>query len=448
MRPHSPSQSRLPAGILAVVVAVAMGDALTAAEPAPRPNVVFILVDDIGYADCGFMGATDTRTPSIDALAAAGTILEAHYAQAFCSPTRACLLTGRYPTRTGCYRIFMTPAEGGLPPGEITLADALKASGYQTAICGKWHLGQFAPKYLPQARGFDRQYGHYGSAINYFTHEAGRQRDWFRDGQPLDEDGYATDLIAAESCRLIATRDAAKPLFLLVSFNAVHAPAHARPDQVAMFKGLTGPRRVHAAMLWSLDEGIGRITRALDEAGIRDDTLVVFAGDNGGMWPGVNGPLRDLKGTLYEGGIRACAFATWPNRIPAGRRTAEPMHVVDWFPTLVKLAGGTPDPARPLDGRDVWPMIAEGRPSPHEEILVARAPDDGAIRAGNWKLTHGKRSKKLELYDLASDLGETKDLAEAEPAKLAELQTRLAAALRGAVPVYAEPAANAVEAAP
>jgi arylsulfatase A-like enzyme len=415
-------------------------------KPTSRPNFVCFLIDDLGYGDVGFNGCTDMRTPQIDKLAAAGAVLEAHYTQSFCSPTRACLLTGRYPTRTGIYRIVMQPPDGGLPTTERTLADSLRALGYQTAICGKWHLGEFDPKYLPLARGFDRQYGHYSASINYFTHLAGLQLNWFRNGKPVEEEGYATDLLAAEACDIVANRDPAKPLFLYVPFNAVHAPLHVPPHYTAPFTNLKGPRRALAGMQAALDKAIGQIVAAVEAAGIRDNTLIVFSSDNGGIWPGTNGPLRDFKGSLYEGGIRTCAFATWPGRIPAGQRIKQPMHVVDWYPTFVKLAGGTLDQTQPLDGRDVWPMLTQSAPSPHEQILIAALPDDAALRVGDWKLTHARRSKKMELYNVAEDIGETKDLAAAEPVRFQHMRARLAKALAGAVPPFAEPAPSSAAA--
>ena len=263
----------------------------------------------------------------------------------------------------------MQPPDGGLPTTERTLADSLRALGYQTAICGKWHLGEFDPKYLPLARGFDRQYGHYSASINYFTHMAGPQLNWFRNGKPVEEEGYATDLLAAEACDMVAKRDPAKPLFLYVPFNAVHAPLHVPPHYTAPFTNLKGPRRALAGMQAALDKAIGQIVAAVEAAGIRDNTLIVFSSDNGGIWPGTNGPLRDFKGSLYEGGIRTCAFATWPGRIPAGQRIKQPMHVVDWYPTFVKLAGGTLDadaaagrPRRLADAHAVRPLAARADP--------------------------------------------------------------------------------------
>jgi arylsulfatase A-like enzyme len=411
--------------------------AMQAAAQADPPNIVFFLVDDLGSADCGFAGGTEIQTPRIDALAAGGTILDALYVQPVCSPTRACLMTGRYPTRTGVYTIVRPHAPWGLPLAERTLADALKAAGYQTAVAGKWHLGEYQPAYVPTARGFDRQYGHYFGNIDHFTHVRDGQRDWYRDDKPLEEEGYATDLIAAEACRMIESRDPAKPLFLYVPFNAVHAPLQAPPGTTEPYAALDKNRRILAGMLASVDAAIGRIVDALAQAGIRDDTLIVFCGDNGGPKSGSNGPLRGHKGSLYEGGIRTCGFVNWPGQVPAGRHVSEPLHTVDWFPTFMRLAGGAAPDDRPLDGRDAWPTITAGAKSPHDSILVATDPERAALRRGDWKIVAGPQGR-AELFNLVDDPGERRDLAVQEPEKYRELAAKLAAALAGAVPTGAK----------
>ena len=421
---------RLATGLLAACLAASV-----AAAP---PNVVFFLIDDLGSGDCGFAGGTEIKTPRIDALAEEGTILEALYVQPVCSPTRACLLTGRYPTRTGVYSVVRPHAPWGLPLTERTLAEALKAAGYQTAICGKWHLGEFEPAYRPTARGFDRQYGHYFGAIDYFTHTRDGDRDWYRDDEPLAEEGYSTELIAAEACRIIAGRDASKPLFLYVPFNGVHTPLQVPDRHLAPYATIAdGRRRTVAGMLAAVDEAIGRIVDSLEQAGLREETLILFSGDNGGPRPGTNGPFRDYKASLYEGGIRTSGFANWPGHVPAGGRTAEPIHTVDWFPTIVKLAGGSLDDGQPLDGRDAWQVITAGAKSPHDAILVATSPDQAAVRIGDWKLIATGRGD-ARLYDLASDIGEQNDRAAAEPGRVREMQARLTALLTAAVPSAAK----------
>lgn len=425
--------SFLLAGTLAILFA-----APTVAAP---PNIVFFLIDDLGSGDCGFAGGTQIKTPRIDALAKGGTILEALYVQPVCSPTRACLMTGRYPTRTGVYTVVRPHASWGLPLAERTLAQALKDAGYQTAISGKWHLGEFEPAFLPTARGFDHQYGHYFGAIDYFTHTREGARDWYRDDRPLREEGYSTELLAAEACRIITSRDTSKPLFLYVPFNGVHSPLQVPNRYVAPYASIADERRrTLAGMLAAVDEAIGRIVDTLDQAGIREQTLILFSGDNGGQRPGTNGPLRDFKGSLYEGGIRTSGFATWPGHVPAGGRTAEPIHTVDWFPTIVKLASGSLDGGQPLDGRDVWPVIARGAKSPHEAILVATGPARAAVRMGDWKLIVA--GGKEELYDLATDLGERTNRAAAEPERLQALRAKLAELSADAKPARADEPAD------
>jgi arylsulfatase A-like enzyme/dienelactone hydrolase len=422
------------------------------AAAATRPNIVYFLIDDLGYADVGFMGSKDTRTPTIDRLAREGVILSSFYVQPVCSPTRSTLMTGRYVTRTGVYNVVRPGDPWGLPLAERTLPQALREAGYTTAICGKWHLGEFQPEYMPTRRGFDHQYGHMFGALDYFTHIRDGKPDWYRDDKPLQEEGYTTHLVAKEACRLIREQPADKPLFLYVPFNGVHAPYEVPPQYKQAFPNLSGNRQTMAAMLAAVDEAIGQITAALDEKSLRKNTLIIFSSDNGGPAPGRvsrNTPLRAGKGTIYEGGIRACAFATWPGHIPAGKIIAEPMHAVDWYPTLLKLAGASLEQKRALDGLDVWPMLTQGSRSPHDAILLAgTAPSTMAIRMGDWKLLlnaseqiaeeapagDDKTTGKVELYNLAEDIGESRNLATAQPQRVKEMRTRLEAFRKDAVP--------------
>ena len=438
---------------LGLVVCAALTAPAVAAEAAPRPHVVLFLIDDLAYADCGFNGGREIQTPVIDRLAREGAVLESHYVQPVCSPTRAALMTGRYPTRTGVYSVVRPQAPWGLPLAERTLAVALRDAGYTTAIVGKWHLGEFERAYQPTARGFDHQYGHFFGMIDNYTHTRDRLPDWYRDDQPLREEGYSTHLLTREACRLIEAQPKDRPLFLYVPYNAVHAPLQVPEQYLKPYGALEGNRRQLAGMLAAVDEGIGQIVAALDRAGMREQTLIVFSADNGGPPPGKNTPLRGYKGSLYEGGIRAAAFAHWPGRIPAGQRIRAPLHAVDWYPTLVKLAGGSLEQSLPLDGRDAWPLLTGTGPAPHEAILVAQSPTAAAVRIGDWKLIErtgplpGRGAKRrakpaagdaepaaVELYHLADDLGEQTNLAEREPERVAALRARLAELLAGAVP--------------
>ena len=426
---------------------------LNAADgPTQKPNIVFFLIDDLGYADCGFNGGTQIKTPNIDELAGGGAILESHYVQPVCSPTRSALMTGRYPTRTGVYTVVRPHAKWGLPLQERTLADALREAGYETAITGKWHLGEFDRAYLPTSRGFDHQYGHYFGAVDYFTHERDGIHDWYRDDNEHKEEGYSTHLVAKEACRLIAEKNKIKPLFLYVPFNGVHSPMQVPESYLAPYPALSGPRQKLAGMLAAVDEAIGRIVNSLDKAGLRENTLIVFSSDNGGPKPGENTPLSNYKGTIYEGGVRGCAFTNWPGKIPAGQRIQEPMHVIDWYPTLVTLAGGSLAQKQAIDGKDVWPMLTQQAPTPHEAILSIKSPTEAAIRVGDWKLishaspraSKGSKvrvnkqtassSEPIELYNLATDIGESNNLANSEPERAAAMKNRLTELLDGAVP--------------
>src|SRR5688500_13197156 len=367
---------------------------VTRAADAPRPNVLFIIADDMGYADVGFNGGTEIKTPHLDSVAAAGARFEQFYVQPVCSPTRAAMMTGRYPMRYGFQTGVVRPwADYGLPLDEPMLPAELKKAGYVTAISGKWHLGHAKPEYLPTRRGFDHQYGHYNGAIDYFTHDRDGGHDWHRDDKPSHDKGYSTHLLADEAAKLIRAHGVAaggaKPLLPCVPFTAVHSPLQVPDKYTAPYAALNERRRLYAGMLAAMDEGVGKILAALDEKKIRDNTLIVFCSDNGGFNPGRvtdNKPLRAGKGTVYEGGVRVAACAAWPGKIPAGSTVKQPIHIVDMFPTLLKLAGGEVETKLPIDGKDVCATIATGAPTPHEEILLNATPRNGAIRVGDFKL--------------------------------------------------------------
>ena len=411
------------------------------------PNIVFILVDDLGYGECGFNGGKEIQTPQIDQLAKTGAILLNSYVQPVCSPTRACLLTGRYPTRTGVYNIIKPGATWGLPLNENTLADALKANGYQTAITGKWHLGEFEKAYQPNARGFDQQYGHFFGSIDYYTHSRNDQLDWYRNGIPLKEEGYTTDLIAKEACKIIETSDNSKPLFLYIPFNGIHAPYQVPEKYTKPYQLLKGNRQKLAGMLAAVDEAIGKIILAIEKAGIRDNTLIIFSSDNGAPPPGDNTPLRDFKATVYEGGIKSASFVNWPGHVPAGLSITEPTHIVDWYPTLIHLAGGKINQLSTIDGKNVWPMITQNKKSPHDAILTVstRGPVISAIRMDHWKLIllntdsstqKNKAFSKYEsiaLFNLLDDPSETNNLANKYPERVQVMQKRLTEMLKDAV---------------
>jgi arylsulfatase A-like enzyme len=428
-----------------------------------RPDIVLILADDLGYADVGFTGGREIKTPHLDRLAAAGAVLKQFYVQPVCSPTRAALMTGRYPMRHGLQVGVIRPWDRhGLPLDERTLPQALREAGYTTVATGKWHLGSFDRAYWPTSRGFDHHYGHLFGAIDYYAHVRDGKPDWYRDGQALTEPGYSTHLLAREAVRTIEAQPRDRPLFLYVAFNAPHVPLQVPERYTQPYAGLAEPRRTYAGMLAAMDEAVGQIARAIDDSGRRNRTLFAFSSDNGGPEPGRmtdNRPFRGGKGTLYEGGVRVSAFMTWPGRIAPGLVVDAPMHIVDWYPTMLARAGASLRQRRPLDGRDVWPTITGGRPSPHDAILLNAAPRTGAIRLGDWKLVlngsvavnHGELPpgvprgvepvtgpppppERLELFNLRDDPSETNDLAATHGSKVRELRARYDRLARQAAP--------------
>ena len=402
---------------------------------------MIFLADDLCWNDVGFHGS-EIETPNLDRLAAAGVRLNQFYVQPVCSPTRSSLLTGRYPIRQALQVGVVRPwAQYGLPLDERTLPQALKEIDYRTAIVGKWHLGAHEPGHLPTRRGFDHQYGHYLGMIDYFTHERMGGLDWHRDDKVLCEEGYTTNLIAREAVRVVKGHDLSRPLLLYVAFNAPHTPLQAPQRYIERYGQIRGEkRRIFAAMVTCMDEAVGHVLAALGERGMRENTLVFFCSDNGGpVRNGANNdPLRAGKGTLYEGGVRVPAVMTWPGTLPAGKVVDEPLHMVDIYPTLLKLTGASLDQPLPLDGLDAWPTIAAGKPSPRTEILHNVEPRRGAVRRGDWKLivtaqkdqvvfapTLTGSARTTELFNIAEDRSEKTNLAERHPQKVEELMARL-----------------------
>ncbi len=421
-----------------------------AASPA-KPNIVYVLADDLGWKDVGFRGS-DIRTPNLDELARGGAVFEQFYSQPFCTPARAALMTGRYPHRYGL-QTAVIPSAGkyGLATDEWLLPQALKDAGYRTAIVGKWHLGHADPKYWPRQRGFDYQYGPLLGEIDYYTHAAHGKVDWFRNNKLVKEPGYATELLGNDAVRVIEKHDTRNPLFLYLAFTSPHAPYQAPQAYVDQYKSIADAnRRTYAAMITAMDAQIGRVVKALEARGMRDNTLIVFHSDNGGprsakftgeidmshaTIPADNGPFRDGKGMLYEGGTRVVALANWPGQIPAGTMVDTPVQVVDMYPTLAALADAPTVKAKPLDGMNVWPAIAQGQPSPRTEVVYDIEPFRAALRDGNWKLVwKATLPSQVELYDLAKDPGETTNLAEQDPQRVAAMKKRIQALATEAVP--------------
>jgi arylsulfatase A-like enzyme len=432
--------SRLLTAFLCAAVATSiLSQPASAADT--KPNIVYIVADDLGWRDVGFHGS-DIRTPNLDKLAAAGARLEAFYAQPMCTPTRAALMTGRYPFRYGLQTAVIASSHTyGLPTDEWLLPQALKDAGYYTAIVGKWHLGHADQKYWPRQRGFDYQYGPLIGEIDYFTHQQHGVVDWYRDNKQVKEEGYSTTLLGNDAVKLIDAHNPSTPLYLYLTFNAPHTPYQATQEYLDQYKNISDPsRRAYAASITALDDQVGRVVAALEKKGMRDNTLIVFQSDNGGtrnkmfagegdmskvIIPCDNGPYRDGKGSLYEGGTRVVAFANWPGHIKPGTTVDGMIHVVDMYPTLATLAGASWTKSKPLDGLDVWATISEGKPSPRTEIIYNLEPFRAGVREGDWKLIwRTPLPSAVELYNIAQDPSEKNNLAAQNPDKVTELEKR------------------------
>lgn len=447
----------------AIALAASSG-AVPAASPAAPLNIVLILADDLGWADLGCHGADLHETPRIDAFAREGLRFNQAYAMSVCSPTRAMLLTGRHAARVGITiwsegslernlsrRLLQAESRHDLPPTEITLAKHLRDGGYLTALVGKWHLGD--ANHAPETHGFDLNLGgsHWGAPATYWWpySGAGRFGAQFRyvPGLGFGRPGeYLTDRLTEEALRVI-DHAGDRPFFLYLAHHAPHTPIEAKPDDVRHFQSRLRPDLRHrnptyAAMLKSLDEGVGRVLDHLRARGLEDRTIVVFTSDNGGQMnvdpparPGEpatrNAPLRSGKGSLYEGGIRVPMIVRWPGITPRGAVSEAPVLLADLFPTLLLAAGrSVPDG---IDGLDLSALLRDPAARLGRDALYFHYPHyyetttpAGAIRAGDWKLLEYFEDGRAELYNLAADPGEERDLASFEPARAAELRTRLA----------------------
>ncbi len=440
---------------------------------AAPPNIVFILADDLGYADVGFHGG-EIRTPHLDRLANEGARLESFYGMPVCTPSRSALMTGRYPIRYGRQANVLRPGQKvGLSLDEKLLPQVLRKAGYATVHIGKWHLGEFDAAYWPMQRGFDHTYG-FRPDVKLKSHHHVASGAMQRDQIPSEDEGWVADLQTQEAVSRIRQRDPAKPLFLYMAFNLPHNPVECPPEYSKPYLHLGESRSGYAGMVAQMDACIGRIVAAVGEAGMRKDTLFIFASDNGGLTTkgdvARNTPLRGGKGSLYEGGVRVAAFATWDGRIKPGSSVNEPLHMVDWLPTLAGLAGVPAESTKPLDGRDIWAVLTEGKPSPHEHLLLNTLARTGAVRAGDWKLvrngqtstayeesegegpkasTREARLQKrrasrntpdvIELFNLGVDLSEKVNLADRQPEKVRELTALLDKFASEAVPPILKP---------
>ena len=429
--------ARLAAAVGAGVLGAGRGMAAT-----QRPNILFILADDLGWGDVGYHGS-DIRTPNIDKLAETGAKLEEFYVQPMCTPTRTAFMSGRYPFRYGL-QTGVIPSGGtyGLPTDEFILPQILKDAGYSTSIVGKWHLGHADKKFWPRQRGFDYQYGPLIGEIDHFKHSSHGVVDWFRNNELVEEEGYDTELFAKDAIRIINEQDGKAPFFLYLAFTAPHSPYQAPQSYLDTYANISDPgRRAYASQITAMDDQIGNVLATLEAKGLRENTLIFFVSDNGGTrskmfageaavagdLPPSNGKYREGKGTTYEGGTRVVALANWPGHVKAGT-VNEMMHVVDMLPTFTALAGGSTDKTKPLDGKDVWKTVSQGAASPRDEIVYNIEPTGGAVRQGKLKLVWAAMlPQRVELFDIDKDPYESKNLAEQNPKAVAKLKARVEA---------------------
>ncbi|WP_309720919.1 sulfatase-like hydrolase/transferase [Armatimonas sp.] len=389
-----------------------------------RPNILVILVDDIGMGDFGFTGAKDIPTPNIDRLAKSGAVCTSGYVTPMCAPTRAAFLTGRYPQRFGLED--NRPCDGmknGLPREVTLLPQRLREAGYTTHLVGKWHLGKGDnSEFAPRNRGFDTFFGYFGAFGQYVN------PTYSRDGKESVVTGYGTDLLTDEACKIIEARHD-KPYFLHLAYTAAHLKQEAKPEDLAKFTHLEPKRQMAAAIIHNLDTNIGKLMTKLDP-----NTLVFFLSDNGGeprVLGTLNGPLRGQKFDVYEGGVRVPFVVRWPGQIKPGTRLDTPVSAIDIQPTVLAAAGIPQPPDQ--DGLNLLPALTRKGKLPERPHFwhttdhatwqqARRSPNLSAVRLGDWKLVIKEEGAVTELYNLKQDLSEKQDQAAKEPPRVAELR--------------------------
>ncbi|RMG21650.1 MAG: N-acetylgalactosamine 6-sulfate sulfatase [Bacteroidetes bacterium] len=415
------------------------------AEPAgaQRPNFLIILTDDQGYADASCLGASDMRTPAIDSLMAAGMRFTNFYANCpVCSPTRASLMSGRYPELVGVPGVIRTHAEnswGFLDPEAPLISEVLQARGYHTALVGKWHLGLESPN-TPNERGFDHFHGWLGDMMDDYVQKRRHGINYLRlNAEEIDPPGHATDLFTQYAIDYLNSRKGAEgPFFLCLNYNAPHFPVQPPQEWVERVlqreAGIDTTRARLVAFIEHTDAGIGRVLQALRANGQYDNTLVVFTSDNGGrLADGANnGPWRDGKQSVYEGGIRVPACVVWPDVVAAGSVTEEVALSMDLYPTLLEAAG-LPVEA-PIDGRSFLPLLLGRQMQAPQRPLFFSRREGGmryggktieAVRLGSWKLLQNSPFGPRELYDLQTDPAEQHNRFDSEPERARELNQLL-----------------------
>lgn len=436
---------------LRVLLALVIAWGLLAFGPSPSygqddgpPNILMILVDDLGYGDLSSYGATDLQTPHIDALVDAGMRFDRFYANSpVCSPTRAALLSGQYPERVGVPGVVRTHARnnwGYLDPEAILIPEVLKRAGYHTGMVGKWHLGLDAPN-RPNDHGFDLFHGYLGDMMDdYYTHRRHGINYMRHNTHTIDPEGHATDLFTEWAMNYIQERsDAAAPFFLYLAYNAPHSPIQPPDAWLQKVKqrepGLSDERASIVALIEHMDAGIGEVISTLKATGEYEDTLILFASDNGGAtyFGATNGPLRGEKQDVYEGGIRVPMAAVWPGRIAAGSRSNAVALTMDLYPTMADAANIPLDHA--IDGTSILPTLEGDDQSLDDRTVFFTRREGGrrymgktiwAVRRGDWKLLQNSPMEPFALYNLADDPQEQNDVADAE----SEVFNQLAEALR------------------
>ncbi|XOV93412.1 MAG: sulfatase-like hydrolase/transferase [Bacteroidota bacterium] len=398
-----------------------------------KPNILIIIPDDLGWSDVGYHGS-EIKTPNIDLLAKTGIKLEQHYVMPTCTPTRVSLMTGKYPSRYG-----VTAPDYGevIDLGDPTLASILSKNGYYTALVGKWHMG--SPPYTPMKYGFKSTYGYFDGQIDPYTHEYKTGRKcWHRNDKLFDEEGHVTDLLTAEAIRVIE-EDRDEPFFLYVAQQVPHSPLNEPEEWTSVYDELSlyPTRKLFAASVTHMDDGIGKIIEALDRTGKREQTIILVLSDNGGQhsWQsdteyhgayanqphlvlGNNFPLRGWKGDVYEGGIRTPAIINWKGTLSPGVINS-PLHMSDWLPTLCNLIGIEKELNKlKLDGKNIWPVVSGEKETLDEHPIYWKTNQAYAVRDGDWKLIYHRNSKTSELYNLKEDFREDHDVSKFNPEKV------------------------------
>ncbi len=416
-------------GAAAVAVPKSAGQAESLSK---KPNIILIMADDLGYGDLGCYGNSSVRTPNLDSLAEGGLrFTDFHSNGAVCSPTRAALLTGRYQQRCGIDGVFTARGHRhtGMALDEVTFAEQLKAAGYATALFGKWHLG-YPMALNPTKQGFDEFRGYVSGNVDYHSHvdQQGYQ-DWWKNCELLPEKGYVTDLITKHGVRFIQENKNG-PFCLYLAHEAPHYPYQGRTDEAHRRPGASGQvhgnrkdrRGAYQEMIEAMDQGIGEVVATVNRLGLKRRTFIFFCSDNGATNVGSNGLLRGGKGSLWEGGHRVPAIAYWPGKIRPGSVTGETALTMDLFATLITIGGATLPRDRPIDGVNLLPLLLEGKTLP-ERTSFWRYRGQKAARKGQWKLLG--RADELQLYNLAEDPAETRNVAASEHQRVKRLLKEL-----------------------